>query len=138
MKRARRRLRIHSETMRAVCIPPLFYSHEKGLRRILGTLGTGAPGTDGMFSNDDTHQEKQRKDGRSYRFAPKASRRPSQSFTTNSRLCQGMLPSPGVNSTPWAAYSAKSASASSTNRYASSNSSRYLSRLAVGGWAQRK
>ncbi len=42
-----------------------------------------------------------------YRFAPKASRRPSQSFTTNSRLCQGMLPSPRVNSTPWAAYSAK-------------------------------
>ena len=32
-----------------------------------------------------------------YRFAPKASRRPSQSFTTNSRLCQGMLPSPRVN-----------------------------------------
>src|SRR6266581_5981477 len=42
-----------------------------------------------------------------YRFAPKASRRPSQSFTTNSRLCHGMLPSPRVNSTPWAAYSAK-------------------------------
>lgn len=41
-----------------------------------------------------------------YRFAPKASRRPSQSFTTNSRLCHGTLPSPRVNSTPWAAYSA--------------------------------
>ncbi len=40
-----------------------------------------------------------------YRFAPKASRRPSQSFTTNSRVCHGMLPSPRVNSTPWAAYS---------------------------------
>src|SRR6266481_9894571 len=51
-----------------------------------------------------------------YRFAPKASRRPSQSFTTNSRQCQGMLPSPRVNSTPWAAYSACSASASSTKR----------------------
>src|SRR6266436_2371867 len=37
-----------------------------------------------------------------YRFAPKASRRPSQSFTTNSRQCQGMLPSPRVNSRPWA------------------------------------
>jgi len=41
-----------------------------------------------------------------YRFAPKASRRPSQSFTTNSRECHGMLASPRVNSTPWAAYSA--------------------------------
>jgi hypothetical protein len=41
-----------------------------------------------------------------YRFAPKASKRPSQSFTTNSRQCQGMLPSPRVNSTPWAEYSA--------------------------------
>src|SRR4029077_5155174 len=40
------------------------------------------------------------------RFAPKASRRPSQSFTTNSRLCHVMLPSPRANSTPWAAYSA--------------------------------
>jgi hypothetical protein len=51
-------------------------------------------GTDGMFSSNF------------YRFAPKASRRPSQSFTTNSRQCHGMLPSPRVNSTPWAAYSA--------------------------------
>jgi len=41
-----------------------------------------------------------------YRFAPKASRRPSQSFTTNSRECHGVLPSPRVNSTPWPAYSA--------------------------------
>jgi hypothetical protein len=41
-----------------------------------------------------------------YRFAPKASRRPSQSFTTNSRQCHGMLPSRRVNSAPWAAYSA--------------------------------
>ena len=41
-----------------------------------------------------------------YRFAPKASRRPSQSFTTNSRQCHAMLPSPRANATPWAAYSA--------------------------------
>ena len=41
-----------------------------------------------------------------YKFAPKASRRPSQSFTTNSRECQGVLPSSRVNSTPRAAYSA--------------------------------
>ena len=40
-----------------------------------------------------------------YRFAPKASRRPSQSFTTNSREFHGMLASPRVNSTPTAAYS---------------------------------
>jgi len=40
------------------------------------------------------------------KFAPKASRRPSQSFTANSRVCQGVLPSPRVNSTPRAAYSA--------------------------------
>ena len=32
-------------------------------------------------------------------FAPKASRRPSQSFTTNSRECQGVLERPRVNST---------------------------------------
>jgi hypothetical protein len=48
----------------------------------------------------------------SYRFAPKTSRRPSQSFIKAraglkpslykvSRTCQGMLPSPRVNSTPW-------------------------------------
>ena len=41
-----------------------------------------------------------------YRLAPKASRRPSQSLTTNSRVCHGMLKSPRVNSAPWAAYSA--------------------------------
>jgi hypothetical protein len=51
--------------------------------------------------------------------APKASRRPSQSFTTNSRESQGVLSRPRVNATPQAPYSAKSASASSTNRYAS-------------------
>ena len=44
--------------------------------------------------------------GKLYRFAPKASNRPSQSFTTNSREFQGMLPSPRTNSTPRAAYSA--------------------------------
>jgi hypothetical protein len=49
-------------------------------------------------------------------FAPKASRRPSQSFTTNSRERQGVLASARVNSTPRLAYSAYSASASSTNR----------------------
>ena len=37
---------------------------------------------------------------------PLRSRRPSQSLTTNSRQCQGMLPSPRTNSTPWAASSA--------------------------------
>ncbi len=47
-------------------------------------------------------------------FAPKASRRPSQSFTTNSREFHGMSAGPRVNSTPLAAYSAYSASASST------------------------
>src|SRR5258708_10931036 len=73
-----------------------------------------------------------------YKFAPKASRRPSQSFTTNSRERHGVFASPRVNSTPLAAYSAKSASASSTLRYASSSSSAYLSGLAVGGAAQRK
>jgi hypothetical protein len=41
-----------------------------------------------------------------YKFAPKANRRPSQSFTTNSRECHGMLAGPRVNSTPRAAYSA--------------------------------
>ena len=40
------------------------------------------------------------------KFAPKASSRPSQSFTANSRVCQGVLSSPRVNSTPRAAYSA--------------------------------
>jgi phosphoenolpyruvate phosphomutase-like protein len=35
-----------------------------------------------------------------YKFAPKASRRPSQSFTTNSRECHGVLASPRLNSTP--------------------------------------
>jgi hypothetical protein len=53
-----------------------------------------------------THQERQKGDGRDYRFAPKASRRPSQSFTANSRMCHGVLASPRLNSTPWAAYSA--------------------------------
>src|SRR5262249_10264366 len=51
-----------------------------------------------------------------FRFAPKASRRPSQSFTTNSRECQGVFARPRVNSTPRVANSAKSASASSMNR----------------------
>src|SRR5437660_8433341 len=73
-----------------------------------------------------------------YKFAPKASRRPSQSFTTNSRECHGVFASARVNSTPRAAYSAYSASASSTNRYASSSSSSYFSGFAVGGSAQRK
>jgi hypothetical protein len=41
-----------------------------------------------------------------YRCAPKASRRPSQSFTTNSREFHGMLAIPRANSTPRAAYSA--------------------------------
>ena len=40
-----------------------------------------------------------------YRFAPNASRRPSQSFTTNSRQRHGMLPSPRTNSTPRDEYS---------------------------------
>ena len=44
--------------------------------------------------------------GSSRKFEPKASRRPSQSFTTNSRECHGMLPSSRVNSTPLAVYSA--------------------------------
>lgn len=44
--------------------------------------------------------------GEDYRFAPKANRRPSQSFTTNARECHGVLASPRVNSIPWAAYSA--------------------------------
>src|ERR1700721_47359 len=74
--------------------------------------------------------------GEVYSFAPKASRRPSQSLTTNSRERHGMLASARVNSRPRAAYSAYNASASSTNRYASSSSSRYLSGLAVGGSAQ--
>ncbi len=39
-------------------------------------------------------------------FAPKASRRPSQSFTTNSREPQGVSPRPRVNSTPRLANSA--------------------------------
>ena len=43
---------------------------------------------------------------RDYKLAPKASRRPSQSFTTNSRQCHGISLSSRVNSTPWAAYSA--------------------------------
>src|SRR5271170_5761528 len=47
-----------------------------------------------------------RRQKRTYKFEPKASRRPSQSFTTNSRECQGMFPSSRVNSTPLAAYSA--------------------------------
>ena len=41
-----------------------------------------------------------------YKLAPKATKRPSQSFTTNSREFHGMLPSSRVNSTPRAAYSA--------------------------------
>jgi len=41
-----------------------------------------------------------------YNLAPKANRRPSQSFTTNSRDSHGMLAMPRVNSTPRAAYSA--------------------------------
>src|SRR4051812_7498552 len=41
-----------------------------------------------------------------YKFEPKASRRPSQSLTTNSRECHGMLASSRANSTPLAAYSA--------------------------------
>jgi hypothetical protein len=41
-----------------------------------------------------------------YKSEPKASRRPSQSFTTNSRVCHGVLASSRVNSTPLAAYSA--------------------------------
>ena len=45
-----------------------------------------------------------------YKFAPKASRRPSQSFTTNSRGCQGVFASPRANSTPRASYSAYSES----------------------------
>jgi hypothetical protein len=49
-------------------------------------------------------------------FAPKASRRPSQSFTTNSRERQDVSASARVNSTPRLAYSAYSASASSMNR----------------------
>ena len=40
------------------------------------------------------------------RLAPKASRRPSQSFRTNSREFHGMLATSRVNSTPRAAYSA--------------------------------
>jgi hypothetical protein len=40
-----------------------------------------------------------------YKFAPKASCRPSRSFTTNSRECHGMLASPSANSTPRAALS---------------------------------
>ena len=42
----------------------------------------------------------------SYKFAPKASSRPSQSFTTNSRVCHGVSPSSRANSTPLTAYSA--------------------------------
>jgi hypothetical protein len=45
-------------------------------------------------------------DERGYKFAPKARRRPSQSLTTNSRECQGMLARPRANSTSRAAYSA--------------------------------
>ncbi len=41
-----------------------------------------------------------------YKFDPKASKRPSQSFTTNSRDCHGVLASSRTNSTPLAAYSA--------------------------------
>src|SRR5580704_5056591 len=41
-----------------------------------------------------------------YNFAPKASSLPSQSFTTNSRVCHGVSTSPRVNSTPRDAYSA--------------------------------
>jgi hypothetical protein len=40
-----------------------------------------------------------------YGFAPKARRRPSQSFTTNSRDFHGMLATCRVNSTPRATYS---------------------------------
>ena len=45
----------------------------------------------------------ERTTGKNYRFAPKASRRPSQSLTTKSRECRGMLVTPRVNSMPWAA-----------------------------------
>src|SRR5687768_13374406 len=39
-------------------------------------------------------------------LAPKASKRPSQSFTTNSRDCHSVFASPRVNSTPRATNSA--------------------------------
>jgi hypothetical protein len=48
-------------------------------------------------------------------FAPKATSRPSQSLTTNSREFHGVLARARVNSTPRGAYSAYSASTSSTN-----------------------
>ncbi len=41
-----------------------------------------------------------------YKSEPKASRRPSQSLTTNSRECHGMSAGSRTNSTPRAAYSA--------------------------------
>lgn len=41
-----------------------------------------------------TRRKSKRAKEEDYRFAPKASRRPSQSFTTNSRQCHGIAKSP--------------------------------------------
>jgi hypothetical protein len=73
-------------------------------------LGTGhgeGPQRDVAGTEQIRKQKRsEKRDRLHYKFEPKASSRPSPSFTTNSREFHGMLARPRVNSTPCAAYSA--------------------------------
>src|SRR5208283_3810249 len=91
---------VKGRLVEALHFAPHFYAVHHPCHAEPSTAFRGINANRRFYGNWRAERSRVGKSLRDYKFEPKASKRPSQSFTTNSRECHGVLASSRTNSKP--------------------------------------